>query len=112
MESPMRNFLLAIFWISNIGNVIQFLIMVSAGWLILSGNYSFFELNVVLFVTEVTPWLRWIETIIIAVLGDLGRWILSIPIFIISPIKFIAGALIGWWAYAAAKNIPVESAYH
>ena len=91
----MRNFLLTIFWISNVGNVIQFFIMVSAGWLIVSGDYSFFELNVVIFVTQVAPWLQWIETIIVAVLGDLGVWILSIPIFIISPIKFIAGAGIG-----------------
>ncbi|PCI74075.1 MAG: hypothetical protein COB20_15515 [SAR86 cluster bacterium] len=105
----MRNFLLTIFWISSVGNVIQFLIMVSAGWLIFSGNYSFFELNVTVFVTQVAPWLQWIEAIIIALLGDLGRWILSIPIFIISPIKFIAGAVIGWWAYSTAKNIPVEA---
>ena len=73
----MRNFLLTIFWISNVGNVIQFFIMVSAGWLIVSGDYSFFELNVVIFVTQVAPWLQWIETIIVAVLGDLGVWILS-----------------------------------
>ena len=103
----MRNLLLTIFWISNVGNVIQFFIMVSAGWLIVSGDYSFFELNVVIFVTQVAPWLQWIETIIVAVLGDLGVWILSIPIFIISPIKFIAGAGIGWWAYSAAKNMPL-----
>jgi|TARA_B110000090_G_scaffold198808_1_gene238061 hypothetical protein len=82
--------------------------MVSAGWLIVSGDYSFFEINVVIFVTKVAPWLQWTETIIVAVLGDLGTWILSIPIFIISPIKFIAGACIGWWAYSTAKNIPVN----
>ena len=103
----MRNFLLTIFWISNVGNVFHFLIMVSAGWLIVSGNYSFFELNVVVFVTQVAPWLQWIETLIVTFLGDLGRWILSIPIFILSPIKFIAGGIIGWWAYSTAKNIPV-----
>ena len=107
----MRNFLLTIFWISNVGNVIQFLIMVSAGWLILSGSYSFFELNVVVFVTEVAPWLQWIETIIVVLLGDLGRWLLSIPIFIISPIKFIAGVIIGWWAYSTAKKMSEEPAH-
>ncbi len=106
----MRTVLLTIFWISNIGNVIQLLIMASAGWLIFSGNYSFFELNVVIFVTQVAPWLQWIETVAVALLGDFGRWILSIPIFIISPIKFIAGALIGWWAYSTAKNMPSETA--
>lgn len=95
---------------SNIGNVIQLLIMASAGWLIFSGNYSFFELNVVIFVTQVAPWLQWIEIVLVALLGDFGRWILSIPIFVISPIKFIAGALIGWWAYSAAKNMPIEPA--
>lgn len=104
----MRTFLLTVFWISNIGNVIQLLVMASAGWLIFSGNYSFFELNVVIFVTQVAPWLQWIEAIIIALLGDFGRWILSIPIFVISPIKFIAGALIGWWAYSTAKKMPAE----
>jgi|TARA_B110000093_G_C12803098_1_gene339707 hypothetical protein len=56
--------------------------MVSAGWLIVSGDYSFFEINVVIFVTQVAPWLQWTETIIVAVLGDLGTWILSIPILL------------------------------
>ena len=107
----MRTLLLTIFWISNIGNVIQLLIMASAGWLIFSGNYSFFELNVVVFVTQVAPWLQWVETVVVALLGDFGRWILSIPIFIISPIKFIAGVIIGWWAYSSVKNMPVEPAY-
>ena len=107
----MRNFLLAIFWISNIGNVIQSLIMISAGWFIVSGDYSFLDLSVIIFVTEVAPWLQWIETILVAFLGDFGRWILSIPILIISPIKFLAGVIIGWWAYSTAKNILVESAY-
>jgi len=37
----MRTFLLTIFWFSNLGNVIQLLIMASAGWLIFSGDYSF-----------------------------------------------------------------------
>jgi len=106
----MRTFLMTIFWLSNIGNVIQLLIMASARWLIFSGVYSFFELNVVIFVTQVVPWLQWIETVIIALLGDFGRWILLIPIFIISPIKFIAGALIGWWAYSTAKNMSSEPA--
>lgn len=103
----MRNVLLTIFWVSNIGNVMQSLIMIAAGWLIVSDSYSFLELTVVLFVTDVVPWLRWIEVIIIAILGDFGRWILSIPILVISPIKFVLGALIGWWAYTTAKKMPV-----
>jgi len=104
----MRTFLLTIFWFSNLGNVIQLLIMASAGWLIFSGDYSFFDLNVDVFVTQVAPWLRWIETVVVALLGDVGRWILSIPIFIISPIKFVAGAIIGWWAYSTVKNMPAD----
>ena len=107
----MRNFLLTIFWITNVGNVIQLLIMSSACWLIFSGNYSFSDLNIVVFVTQVVPWLQWIETLLVALLGDFGRWILSIPILIISPIKFIAGAIIGWWAYSTAKKLPIDPAY-
>ena len=107
----MRTFLLAIFWVSSIGNVFQLLIMASAGWLIFSGFYSFFDLNLDVFVTQVAPWLFWIKTILAALLGEFGIWILSIPIFILSPIKFIAGVIVGWWAYSTSKNMPVEPAY-
>lgn len=107
----MRTFLLSIFWISSVGNVVQALIMLSAGWVIFAGDYAFANLSVEVFVTQVAPWLRWVETVVIALLGDFGRWLLSIPILIIAPLKFIAGALIGWWAYTAAQNIPPQSAY-
>ena len=104
----MRTFLLTIFWISNIANVIQSLVMVSAGWLLFSGAYSFFDLNLGVFVSQVVPWLLFIKTILATLLGQFGIWILSIPILILSPIKFIAGVIIGWWAYSTAKNMPIE----
>ena len=104
----MRTFLLTIFWVSNIGNGIQLLIMASAGWLIFSGVYSFFGLNLEVFVTQVAPWLIWIKTILAALLGEFGIWILAIPIFILSPIKFTAGVIIGLWAYSTAKKIPLN----
>ena len=107
----MRTFLLTIFWISNISNVFHLLIMASAGWLIFSGVYSFFDLNVDVFVTQVAPWLSWVKTVLIALLGEFGMWILSIPVFILSPIKFSAGIIVGLWAYSTAKNIQVEPAY-
>jgi hypothetical protein len=44
----------------------------------------------------------------ISVLGDLGRWLLEIPILVIAPLKFIAGTVIGLWAYSLAKEMPVE----
>ena len=108
----MRTFLLTVFWITNFGNVIQLLIMTSAGWLIFSGDYSFFDLNVDIFFTQVVPWLLWIKTFIVALLGEFGRWILSIPILIIAPLKFIMGTIIGLWAYSVAKNMPVDPAYN
>jgi hypothetical protein len=85
--------------------------MASAGWHIFSGVYSFLDLNLDVFVTQVAPWLFWIKTILAALLGEFGIWILSIPIFILSPTKFIAGIIVGWWAYSTAKNMPVEPAY-
>jgi len=63
------------------------------------------------FVTQVAPWLIFIKTILAALLGQFGIWILSIPIFILSPIKFIAGVIVGSWAYSTAKNMPVEPTY-
>lgn len=85
--------------------------MVSAGWLIFSGVYSFFDLNVEVFVSQVAPWLLFIKTILAALLGQFGIWILSIPILILSPIKFITGVIVGWWAYSTAKNMPVKPTY-
>jgi len=102
---------MAIFWFTSFGNVVQLLVMTSAGWFIISGNYSFANLSLDVFVTEIAPWLLWMKTILIALLGDLGRWVLSIPVFIISPMKFVAGIIIGWWAYSEAKKMPIEPAY-
>ena len=107
----MRNFLLTIFWITNVGNVIQLLIMVSACWIIFSGNHTFFDLTVNVFITQYVPWLLWIKTFIVAVLGGFGHWILSIPILIIAPLKLVAGTTIGVWAYSAAQDMPAEPAH-
>ena len=104
----MRTFLLCIFWVANVGNVIQLLIMVSAGWITYSGAYSFSELSVNVFITQFIPWLLWLKTIIISLLGEFGRWVLEIPILVIAPLKFIAGTVIGLWAYSLAKKMPVE----
>jgi hypothetical protein len=108
----MRAFLLTIFWISNIGNVSHLLIMASAGWLIISGAYSFSDLSMGVFVTQVAPWLFWVKTVLTALFGEFGIWILSLPVFVISPIRFVLGVIIGWWAYITAKNISVEPNYN
>ena len=104
----MRTFLLSIFWVANAGNVIQLLIMVSAGWIMYTGMYSFSELSVSVFITQYIPWLLWLKTFIISLLGEFGRWVLEIPILVIAPLKFIAGTVIGLWAYSLAKKMPVE----
>ena len=107
----MRTFLLAIFWITSLGSVIQLLIMASASWIIFSGAYSFFDLNVNIFITQYVPWLLWVKTFIVALLGDVGYWILTIPILIIAPLKLVLGTIIGLWAYSVAKNMPAAPAH-
>ena len=102
----MRTFLLTIFWVTNFGNVIQLLIMVTGGWVLISGAYSFFDLNVDVFITVYVPWFLWLKTLIVELLGELGIWVLTIPILIIAPLKLIAGTIIGLWAYSVAKNMP------
>ncbi len=104
----MRTFLVTIFWITNLGSVIQLLIIASASWILFSGAHSFFDLNVNVFITQYVPWLLWIKTILVQFLGDFGYWILTIPILIIAPLKLVTGTIIGLWAYSAAKAIPVE----
>jgi len=106
----MRKFLLTIFWFTNVGNVVQLLVMASATWIILSGAYTFSDLDLNAYLTRYVPWLLWAKTLIVWVYGDFGRWILTIPILVISPLKFVAGTIIGLWAYSAAKKIPTESA--
>jgi len=107
----MRTFLLTIFWITNLGNVIQLLIMASASWIIFSGAYSFFDLNVNVFITQYIPMFIWIKTFIVTLLGDFGYWILTIPILIIAPLKLVIGTIIGLWAYSVAKDMPAEPTY-
>ena len=104
----MRTFLLTIFWITNLGNVIQLLIMASASWIIFTGVHSFFDLDANVFLTQYIPMFIWIKTLIVAVLGNFGNWILTIPILIIAPLKFITGTIIGLWAYSVAKGMPAE----
>ena len=104
----MRKFLLAIFWITSLGSVIQVLIIVSASWIVCSGTYSFSDLNLNVFITQYIPILIWIKTLIVALLGDFGHWILSLPILVISPLKLVVGTIIGLWAYSVAKKMPAE----
>lgn len=107
----MRTFLLTIFWITNLGGVIQLLIMASASWIVFSGTHSFFDLDVNVFITVYIPMFVWIKTLIVAILGSLGQWILTIPILIIAPLKLIIGTIIGLWAYSVAKDMPAEPTY-
>ncbi len=107
----MRTFLLTIFWITSLGSVMQLLIMASASWIIFSGAYSFFDLNVNVFITQYIPMFIWIKTYIVPLLGDLGYWILTIPILIIAPLKLVTGTIIGLWAYCAAQDMPAEPTY-
>ena len=107
----MRTFLMTVFWVTNFGNAIQVLVIASAGLIIFSGAYSFSDLNVNIFITQYVPWLLWLKTFIIALLGEFGRLVLTIPILIIAPLKLIAGTIIGFWAYSVAKNLPVRPAY-
>ena len=104
----MRRFLVTVFWITNFGNVIQLLVIGSASWIIFSGVYSFSELTVNVYVTQYLPWLLWLKTFMIALLGEFGRWVFAIPILVIAPLKFVGGSLIGLWAYSVAKEMPVE----
>ena len=107
----MRTFLLTVFWVTNFGNVIQLLIIISATWIILADSNSFLDLSLSVYVTQSVPWLAWVETILTHLLGGFGRWILSIPILIISPVKFVLGTIIGLWAYTTAKGMPNDPAY-
>ena len=107
----MRKLLLAIFWFTSLGSVIQMLIIVSASWIVFSGAYSFSELNVNVFITQYIPVFVWIKTLIVELLGDFGHWILTIPILVISPVKLVVGTIIGLWAYSVAKNMPAEPAH-
>ena len=106
----MRTFLLTIFWMTNLSSVIQLLVMASAGWIIFSGAYSFFDLTVNVFVVHYVPWLNCLRTLIIELFGDFGYWILSIPILIITPLKLLTGIFIGVWAYTTAKNMDADPA--
>jgi len=106
----MRNFLLSIFWLASLGNVIQLLIMLSACWILISGTYSFSELSLSVFILQVFPWLSWLQPLIISLLGGFGIWLLGVPVLMIAFLKFIAGTIIGSWAFSLAKQIPVKRA--
>jgi len=103
----MRTFLLSIFWLANIGSVIQLLIIVSASWIVFSGTYSFSDLDVDTYITTYIPMFLWLKTLIISILGSFGYLILAIPILVIAPLKLVMGTIIGLWAYSAAKDMPV-----
>ena len=107
----MRGFLMTVVWFANLGNFIQTLVITSALWILYNGSYSVPDLSVDVYITQYVPWLLWLKTLLVGLLGEFGRWILTIPILVIAPIKFIAGSIIGWWAYSVAKTMPREPAH-
>ncbi len=107
----MRTFLMSVVWITNFGNFIQMLVISSALWILFNSGYSFADLSVNVYITHSLPWLLWVKTLLVAFLGEFGRWILTIPILLIAPIKFIAGTLIGGWAYSVARKMPRGPVY-
>lgn len=107
----MRTFLLTVFWVTNVGNVMHLLIMVSASWIIFSGAYAFSDLSVSVFITQYVPWVLWLKTFIVALLGEFGTWVLALPILVVAPLKFVGGTIIGFWAYSVAKSMPIRPAY-
>jgi len=60
------------------------------------------------FITQYVPWLLWLKTIVVDVLGDFGYWLLDIPILIIAPLKMVVGLIVGLWAYSVAKGMAAE----
>ncbi len=107
----MRTFLMTVVWFANFGNFIQTLVITSALWILFDSGYGFSDLSVNVYITQYVPWLLWVKTLIVGLFGEFGRWILTIPILVISPLKFITGSLIGWWAYSVAKTMPRGPAY-
>ncbi len=107
----MRTFLMSVVWITNFGNFIQMLVISSAAWILFNSGYSFADLSLNVYITQYLPWLLWLKTLMIALLGEFGRWILTIPILVIAPLKFVTGTIIGWWAYSVARKMPVGPAY-
>ena len=107
----MRAFLMTVVWFANFGNFIQTLVITSALWILYNSGYSVPDLSVDVYITQYVPWLLWLKTLIVGLLGEFGRWILTIPILVIAPVKFIAGSIIGWWAYSVARKMPVGPAY-
>lgn len=102
----MRTFYLSVFWGSNVGSVVQLMVIATAGTLVVTGSHTFQDLTVLVFVTVIAPWLEWIRTLFITLFGDFGRWLLTLPILIVSPLRLVVGILIGLWAYNAANSIP------
>jgi hypothetical protein len=102
----MRKLLLTIFWVTNIGNVIQLLVIATASWILFSGAYSFSDLNVDVFITRYVPWFLWLKVLIVRLLGEVGHWVLKLPVLVIAPLKLVAGTIIGMWAYSAARKMP------
>ena len=103
-----RKLLVAIVWVTSLGGVIQLLIIASASWISLSGAYSVSELSMGVFITQYVPWLLWLKTIVVEVLGGFGYWLLGLPILFLSLFKFTTGTAIGLWAYFVLKDMAAE----
>ena len=104
----MRTFLLSVFWFTTFGSVVQMLILLASCWIVFSGAYSFSALNFDVFFTHYIPLFVWVKTLIVTLLGGIGHWILTIPVLVITPLKLVAGTIIGLWAYSTAKKIPAK----
>lgn len=108
----MRRFLMTVFWITNVGGLTQLAVVVSAGWIVLNGSHSFSGLSVDVFFVQYTPWLLWVKALILAIYGDLGVWVFSLPVLAVAPLKLMGGTLIGYWAYSVASEWPEDEAVY
>ena len=104
----MRTFLMTVFWITNVGSVLQLLAIALASWLVLSSVHTFFEFDGHLLSQEYLPAFPWVRLMILAIWGELGDWMLAVPVLVIAPLQLVFGSLIGFWAYNAARGMPVH----
>jgi hypothetical protein len=102
---------MTVVWFTNVGNFIQMLVITSAIWILYHSGNAFVDLSVNVYITQYVPWLLPVKTLIVELLGEFGRWILTIPILVLAPLKFIGGTIIGGWAYSVARKMPRGPVY-
>ena len=102
----MRRFLVVFGWLSVVGSIGDGVIALYALWLVGSGGWLSWSIEVGPLLEQHLPLLLWVKDVASFVLPvEVVAWVFALPALIYFPVRVVTGCVVGWWALAAARKM-------